>query len=199
MGLETKCGGTMSLSDLNRWFDDENARFFGKQRVRAPCCNRVCKVYELGEDWCCSRCRVGDWEGPLLEPPAAAKRIWEAVYAEPPGDTGPAPGSEKSELWGADGQQSSEPEAEAGSEAPAEPSAMAEGQAGGVTLEQESGMDHEELETIKPGNPNEAVGYPWRQTQYQRCSTAKRRRLSDHGVLISWHRHFGFLPGGDFE
>ena len=171
------------------------------------CCNRVVRVYELGEDWCCSTCRVGDWGAPLVEVPAAAKWNWEAVYAEPPaaGDTGLVPGSEKSESWGADGQQGSEPEAEAGSEAPAEPSARAEGGAGGVTqgVEQESAMDHEEREPMdaKRGNPNEPAAYPWRQAQYQRCSPAKRRRLSmlDHGVLISWHRNYGSLPGGNFE
>ena len=201
-GSKRSAGGTMSLADLNRWFDDENARFFGKQRVRAPCCNRVCKVYELGEDWFCTRCKMGDWDAPPIEAPAAAKAIWEAAYAEPPdaGETaGHAPPSEKSEqLWGPDCQQSSEPEAEA----PAEARTMAT-----QGLEQASGMEHGEEELEKPAedpagkaaNPNEPAPYPWRQAQYQRCSPAKRRRLStlDHGVLISWHRHFG--SGGTFE
>ena len=180
---------------IERWFDEENARFFGKQRVRAPCCNRMVKVYELGDDWFCPRCRMGDWDAPPIEAPAAAKGIWEAASAEPPdaGDTaGHAPASEKSELWGPDGQQSSEPEA-----------------VSTLGLEQASGMEQgeEELEkpkaedpAVKAGNPNEpAPAYPWRQAQYQRCSPAKRRRLStlDHGVLISWHRQFG--SGGTFE
>ena len=176
--------------------------------MRAPCCNRVVKVYELGEDWFCTRCRMGDWDAPPIEAPAAAKAIWEAAYAEPPdaGDTAGrhAPPSEKSEqLWGPDCQQTSEPEAEAGSEAPAEASTMAtQGVAQASGTEQEG----EELEKpkaedprVKTANPNEPAPYPWRQAQYQRCSPAKRRRLStlDHGVLISWHRHFG--SGGTFE
>ena len=170
--------------------------------MRAPCCNRVVKVYELGEDWFCTRCRMGDWDAPPIEAPAEAKAIWEVAYAEPPdaGDTaGHAPPSEKSEqLWGPDCQQSSEPEAEA----PAEARTMAT-----QGLEQASGMEHGEEELEKPAedpagkaaNPNEPAPYPWRQAQYQRCSPAKRRRLStlDHGVLISWHRQFG--SRGDFE
>ena len=144
---------------------------------------------------------MGDWDAPPIEAPAAAKAIWEAAYAEPPdaGDTaGHAPASEKSELWGPDGQQSSEPEAEAAAEA---------GAVSTQGLEQASGMEHGEEELEKPAedpagkaaNPNEPAPYPWRQAQYQRCSPAKRRRLStlDHGVLISWHRHFG--SGGTFE
>ena len=145
---------------------------------------------------------MGDWDAPPIEAPAEAKAIWEVAYAEPPdaGDTaGHAPPSEKSEqLWGPDCQQSSEPEAEA----PAEARTMAT-----QGLEQASGMEHGEEELEKPAedpagkaaNPNEPAPYPWRQAQYQRCSPAKRRRLStlDHGVLISWHRHFG--SGGTFE
>ena len=145
---------------------------------------------------------MGDWDAPPIEAPAAAKAIWEAAYAEPPdaGDTaGHAPPSEKSEqLWGPDCQQSSEPEAEA----PAEARTMAT-----QGLEQASGMEHGEEELEKPAedpagkaaNPNEPAPYPWRQAQYQRCSPAKRRRLTtlDHGVLISWHRQFG--SRGDFE
>ena len=143
---------------------------------------------------------MGDWDAPPIEAPAEAKAIWEVAYAEPPdaGDTaGHAPPSEKSEqLWGPDCQQSSEPEAEA----PAEARTMAT-----QGLEQASGTEQgkEELEKpaedpgVKAGNPNEPAPYPWRQAQYQRCSPAKRRRLTplDHGVLISWHRQFGSRGG----
>ena len=31
--------------------------------MRAPCCGRVVKMYQLGEDWLCCKCRVGDWDG----------------------------------------------------------------------------------------------------------------------------------------
>ena len=138
---------------------------------------------------------MGDWDAPPIEAPAAAKAIWEVAYAEPPD----APPSEKSEqLWGPDCQQSSEPEAEAAAEA---------GAVSTQGLEQASGMEHGEEELEKPAedpagkaaNPNEPAPYPWRQAQYQRCSPAKRRRLStlDHGVLISWHRHFG--SGGELR
>ena len=90
-----------------RWFETENARCLGKQKVCAPCCGRVLKRYQLAitaaNTWTCPRCKVGDWEAdqsapqPPTEVQHSAHEAWShhwTAQPQPNGQPGPSSGAQ---------------------------------------------------------------------------------------------------------
>ena len=161
-----------------RWFEDENWRTLGKQRLYAPCCGRILKRYQLevgtGNTWTCPRCKVGDW-GP---PTSAQPELQSELPAE-----APQPGT---------AQQCGLPETVPKQEKE-QPGAVQESageqQSRAVLFD---GEDAQQEQTPSPAAVNTSDGvYPWRQTA--EWQPQKRCRMSEEsGVITSWKQRYGF-------
>jgi len=161
-----------------RWFNDENWRTQGKQRISAPCCGRILKRYQLevgdGNVSTCPRCKVGDW----VQPPSAQPEM----QSEPPAE---APQPEAAQQC-----VPQEVVPKQGEEQPEAVQKSAEKQQPQAAQHDEEKTQPEQPASPAAANPSDNL-HPWQQTA--EWQPQKRYRVSmESGVVTSWHQRYGF-------
>ena len=95
--IAIKCSSDMTFGEKMFWqkyFDNENMRLQGKQRICAPCCGRIVKRFYLEEVstgvWTCPKCKFGDWGQDCVDG-WRSEYVKEQAYEKSPEVTTPPP------------------------------------------------------------------------------------------------------------